>query len=153
MQETWVLSLSWEDPLEKGKATHSSILAWRIPWTMQSMGSQTVGHDRATFTFTIWIRFIKCLAARPPCTFMYASLAKHIKDYIFRSYLKLLSDYSIQFKTWYWERKREREKAFLPRRNQFQFHLCPLPESTKWLWKCNSPSLRWVICSGVIFSE
>ena len=34
MWETWVLSLVWEDPLEKGKATHSSILAWRIPWTV-----------------------------------------------------------------------------------------------------------------------
>ena len=34
MQETWILSLGWEDPLEKGKATHSSILAWRIPWTV-----------------------------------------------------------------------------------------------------------------------
>ena len=34
IQETWVRSLGWEDPLEKGKATHSSILAWRIPWTM-----------------------------------------------------------------------------------------------------------------------
>ena len=34
MQETWVLSLGWEDALEKGKATHSSILAWRIPWTV-----------------------------------------------------------------------------------------------------------------------
>ena len=45
MQETWVQSLGWEDPLEKGKATHSSILAWRIPWTMQSIGSQRVGHD------------------------------------------------------------------------------------------------------------
>ena len=33
MQETWVPSLGWEDPLEKGKATHSNILAWRIPWT------------------------------------------------------------------------------------------------------------------------
>ena len=33
MQETWVRSLAWEDPLEKGKATHSSILAWRTPWT------------------------------------------------------------------------------------------------------------------------
>ena len=43
--ETWVLSLGWEDPLEKGKATHSSILAWRIPWTVKSMGSQRVGHD------------------------------------------------------------------------------------------------------------
>ena len=36
MRETWLLSLGWEDPLEKGKATHSSILAWRIPWTTYS---------------------------------------------------------------------------------------------------------------------
>ena len=42
MWETWVQSLGWEDPLEKGKATHSSILAWRIPWTIQSTGSQRV---------------------------------------------------------------------------------------------------------------
>ena len=50
MQETQVRSLGWEDPLEKGMATHSSILAWRIPWTeepggLQSMGSQRVGHN------------------------------------------------------------------------------------------------------------
>ena len=50
MQETQVLSLGREDILEKGMATHSSILAWRIPWTeelggLQSMGSQQVGHD------------------------------------------------------------------------------------------------------------
>ena len=50
MQETPVRSLGWEDPLEKGMATHSSILAWRIPWRekaggLQSMGSQRVGHD------------------------------------------------------------------------------------------------------------
>ena len=38
MRETWVQSLEWEDPLEKGKATHSSILAWRIPWAVLSMG-------------------------------------------------------------------------------------------------------------------
>ena len=44
MQETWVRSLGWEDPLEKEKATHTSVLAWRIPWTV-SMGSQRVGHD------------------------------------------------------------------------------------------------------------
>ena len=44
-QETWVRSLSWEDPLEKGKATHSSILSRRTPWIVQSMGSQRVGHD------------------------------------------------------------------------------------------------------------
>ena len=50
MWETWVPFLGWEDPLEKGMATHSSILAWRIPWTEepgrpQSMSSQRVGHD------------------------------------------------------------------------------------------------------------
>ena len=45
MQKTWVQSLGWEDPLEKGKATHSSILTWRIPRTVESMGSQRVGHD------------------------------------------------------------------------------------------------------------
>ena len=44
MRETWVPSLGWEDPLEKGKATHSSFLAWRIPWTVMSMGSQRGGH-------------------------------------------------------------------------------------------------------------
>ena len=50
MPETWVQSLGQEDPLEKEMATHSSILAWKIPWTeepggLQSMGSQKVGHD------------------------------------------------------------------------------------------------------------
>ena len=45
MSETWVGSRGWEDPLEKGKATHSSILAWRIPRTVKSMGSQRVGYN------------------------------------------------------------------------------------------------------------
>ena len=50
MRETWVPSLGQEDLLEKGMATHSCMLAWRIPWTeepggLQSVGSQRVGHD------------------------------------------------------------------------------------------------------------
>ena len=65
MQETWVRSLGWEDPLEKEMAAHSSILAWRIPWMeepggLQSMGSQRVGHDWATslpFTLTKYFLF------------------------------------------------------------------------------------------------
>ena len=53
MQETWIYSLGQEDPQEKGMATHSSILAWRIPWTeesggLQSYGLQTGGHNWAT---------------------------------------------------------------------------------------------------------
>ena len=61
MQETWLWSLGQEDPLEKGMATHSSILAWRIPWRenpggLQSVESQRLGHDwatNATLTF-LW---------------------------------------------------------------------------------------------------
>ena len=50
IQESWVRTLDWEDPLEKGMATHSSILAWRTPWTeepgwLQFMGLQRVGHN------------------------------------------------------------------------------------------------------------
>ena len=50
MQETWVRSLGWEDPLEEDMVTHSSILAWSIPWTeepggLPSMGSHRVGHN------------------------------------------------------------------------------------------------------------
>ena len=50
MQQTWVPSLGWEDPLEKEMGTHSSILAWRIPWTeepggLQPMGLQRVRHN------------------------------------------------------------------------------------------------------------
>ena len=61
MQETGVQSLDWEDPLEEGMATHSSILAWRIPWTeepgrLQFTGLQRVRQDRATNTFTFYNR-------------------------------------------------------------------------------------------------
>ena len=49
VRETWVLFLCWEDPLQKGMATHSSTLAWRMPWTVYSIGSQRVRQD---FPFT-----------------------------------------------------------------------------------------------------
>ena len=62
MQETWVRSLGWEDPPEKGKAAHPSILAWRIPQTASPMGSQKVRHDWVTsLSFT----FHQCLFLRP----------------------------------------------------------------------------------------
>ena len=62
--KTWVQSLGREDPLEKGMANHSSLLAWRIPWTeepggLQSMGSQRVGHNRAR-TFSVSLSFPIC---------------------------------------------------------------------------------------------
>ena len=68
VQETRVWSLGWEDPLEKGMATHFSILSWRIPWieepiVPQSMGSQRVRHYWATNTFTVYLSSLK----RPIC--------------------------------------------------------------------------------------
>ena len=57
IQQTWVQSLGWDVPLEKGKASHSSILAWRIPWTVQSMGVQRVGHNQSHFHFHIYSLF------------------------------------------------------------------------------------------------
>ena len=61
MWETQVQSLGWEDPLEKGMATHLSILAWRIPWTeesgrLRSMELHRVGHDLLTNTFTLSLK-------------------------------------------------------------------------------------------------
>ena len=71
MPETWIGSLGLEDSLEKEMATHSSILAWRIPWTeepgsLQSMGSQRVRHDRVTniFTSMVFMVSISCSDAK-----------------------------------------------------------------------------------------
>ena len=68
-QEIWVWSLGQEDPMEKEMATHSSILAWRIPWTeepggLQSMGSPRVGCDwvqHSRYTMYIYLRYHRCL--------------------------------------------------------------------------------------------
>ena len=65
MQETRVRSLGRKDPLEKGMTIHSSILAWRIPWTedpgwLQSMGLQRVGHDWVTNTFNLFYEVSLC---------------------------------------------------------------------------------------------
>ena len=67
MQETLAQSLGWEVPLEKGMATHSSLLAWRIPRTkgtgrLQSMGSQRVEHNWRTNPFTIWLQIIEMVS-------------------------------------------------------------------------------------------
>ena len=63
MWETWIRSLGWEDPLEKEMATHSSTLAWKIPWVeehgrLQSMGLQRVGHDWATSLYSLTPKFM-----------------------------------------------------------------------------------------------
>ena len=60
MQETRVLSLGWEDPLEKGMATYSNILAWRISWREQPGGLQILGHYCMTNTFTFKLKEELC---------------------------------------------------------------------------------------------
>jgi len=64
MRETWVWSLGWEDPLEKGKATHSSILAWRIPWTGYSIGSkESDTTERLALSFSHHAYVEECLCS------------------------------------------------------------------------------------------
>ena len=58
LQETWVWSLAWEDPLEKGMATHSSILAGRIPWTEEPVGYSPWGHKESDTTEKLTLHFI-----------------------------------------------------------------------------------------------
>ena len=64
--ETWVWYLSWEDPLEKGKSTHSSILAWRIPWTIQSMG---VPKNRSRLLLSLFSDFY-CYFLQTSCIYL-----------------------------------------------------------------------------------
>ena len=70
MQENWVQSLAWEYPLEKDKATHSSILTWRIPWTVQSTGSQRVRHK--------WVKVIP----RRAKIFVHSCAPRHVQYYL-----------------------------------------------------------------------
>ena len=63
MRETWVQSLAWEAPLEKGKATHSSILAWRIPWTL------VLGVAKSRTQLSNFRAFASKKENKQPCTF------------------------------------------------------------------------------------
>ena len=77
MQETWVRSLGQEDPLEKEMVTHSSILAWRIPWMeepgrLQSMGSQRVRHD--------WVTSLRSVETEP-CTVAAVDLQHSLREF------------------------------------------------------------------------
>ena len=103
MQETWLQSLGQGDPLEKGMETHSSILAWRIPWTkepgrLQSMGSQRVGHDWATNITTnnylakVWGLLFKILKISPLYCFIIYDRWEILKLFIDTNYIELILD-------------------------------------------------------------
>ena len=73
MQETWVRSLDWEDPLEKGMATYSIILPWRIPWTEEPCGLQSMVSQRVRYNQPAPKG--RGLAASPPVSSPYCSLS------------------------------------------------------------------------------
>ena len=64
IQETWVQSLGWEDPLEEGMATHSSILAWSIPWTEEPGGLQSRGLQRVRQDWATWLTHAYIMSIR-----------------------------------------------------------------------------------------
>ena len=66
MQETWVQSLDWEDFLEKRMSTHSSILAWRIPWTEKPGGLQSRGWSQSQMRLTLSFSYTCPLPLKPP---------------------------------------------------------------------------------------
>ena len=83
MRETWVQSHGFEDPPEKGKATYSSILGWRIPWTeepgaLQSVGSQRVGHEWATTTNIMNISCYSFCSSMLDMGFLVAQMVKNL---------------------------------------------------------------------------
>ena len=109
MQETQVQSLGWKDPLEKGMATHSSILAWRIPWTeepgrLQAIGSPRVGHDWAT-------------NALPLCHYNYSSKTFEKKS-SFKHHWNFLSMFSVfcVHASIFWNRTAHLERGKMPLR-------------------------------------
>ena len=70
MPETWIRSLGWEDLLEKGMAAHSSILAWRIPWTEEPGGLQSVGCTESDMAERLTLKHVLqtyCTFFFPPC--------------------------------------------------------------------------------------
>ena len=84
MWETWVWSLGWEDPLEKGKATHSSVLAWRFPWTVSSMGCKELDtteqlscHIRKKNPKTHSVLYIYVCVCVCVCVYMYVYVYKN----------------------------------------------------------------------------
>ena len=74
VQETWVQSLGQEDPLEKETATHSSTLAWRIPWTEEPVGLQSIGSQRVTYDWATNYTAAIVLAASPRGAYICQSL-------------------------------------------------------------------------------
>ena len=81
MWETWIRSLGWEDALEKGKAIHSSLLAWRIPWTVQSVGLQRKESDTTERLFPFCASCWSCILCFTSCVSFWVGTLSHLHQY------------------------------------------------------------------------
>ena len=79
VRETWVWSLGWEDPLKKQNATHSSILAWRIPWTVHGV-TKSWTQLGATFTFTFFLQVIHTLSILTQRRFCWETVSPNVSN-------------------------------------------------------------------------
>ena len=89
IQETWVWSLGWEDPLDKAMETYSSILAWRIPWTEESGGLQSVGLQELDTTEGLTLSLIYVCVCVCVCVCVYVYMCTHtytLKIYTYEKY-------------------------------------------------------------------
>ena len=77
VQETWIQSLVWEDPLEKGAATHSSVLAWRIPWQRSLVGYSPWGHKMSYTTERLTLSLSLKYDIKNPCPLGFRIIVKH----------------------------------------------------------------------------
>ena len=107
MQEMRVPSLSWEDPLEKVMATHSSILAWRIPMaeepgSLQSMGSQRIRHDWATYHSTAHFFYRVKLPSLLHCQYIFLYFKTNHSWAIctLNPSLKIFTNFTLEFFSW-----------------------------------------------------
>ena len=141
LQDVWIRSLGWEDPLEEGMATHSSILAWKIPWTeepggLQSTGLQRVGHDWTTEhayhfpQFYIYVLVYDICFSLPDLLHLYDRLWVHLHLYRCPNFVPFYGWVAFQtvghdwatslslFPFMHWRRKWQPTPVFLPGESQ-----------------------------------
>ena len=132
MWETWVRPLGWEDPLEKGKATHSSILSQRLWWTVQSMGSQRVRHDWASLS-----SFFLSLSPWQFCVSLFWGTWAHSSWCIQNEFLRNTKVPISTLKAWgWWDALKNKQGPVLPLGNYVTF-----TKFLNYIW-----SLRSFIC-------
>ena len=133
-QQTWVQSLGWEDPLEEGIATHSSVLTWRIPWTEEPGRLQSIGSHSQTELK--WLSERAWTAPFPPVS--HASGCLLILPFCPLQFWQI-SDFSLLSLCY---AGRQRSHSAPSARNRESLQTCPGPHSPRFLLKGVSPAKR-----------